>query len=212
VLVCDDHELTRTALGMILDGAPGLRLVGEAADGMQAVLAAERLRPDVVIMDVHMPRLDGIEATRRIMSSPAPAAILVLTVFGTDENVFEALRAGALGFLLKDAPAEELVDAVHIVADGGSVVAPRLLRRLLDTFSGRAPGPPAARDPRLALLTPREQEVLVLVGAAKSNREIARDLRVSEATIKTHVSRTLSKLDVRSRAQALIVARETGLA
>lgn len=211
VLVADDQALVRVGLRKIMTSEPGLEVVGEAGDGEAAVAAARRLRPDVVLMDIRMPVLDGIEATRRIVGQQPDTRVLMLTTFGLDEYVYEALRAGASGFMLKDAPPEEIVDAVRIVARGDALLAPSVTRAVVEAF---------ARQPSLVLrppevlmqLTPRERDVLDLLVRGLSNPEICRELGISEATAKTHVSRVLQKLDVRDRVQAVIYAYENGIA
>jgi DNA-binding NarL/FixJ family response regulator len=212
LLIVDDQPLLRAGFRMILEAERDLRVVGEAVDGRSAVEAARRLRPDVVLMDIRMPVMDGVEATR-LLAGPGvtePIRVLVLTTFDLDEYIVEALRNGASGFLLKDVPPEQLIDAVRIIADGGALLAPSVTRRLLDAFAHRLPradaGPATVGD-----LTDRELEVLRLMAAGKSNAEIAADLFVSETTVKTHVSRVLMKLDLRDRVQAVILAYETGL-
>ena len=209
VLIADDQQLVRGGFRMILRAEPDLDVVGEAADGAEAIALARALDPDVVLMDVRMPNVDGIEATRRIIdgSEDAPR-VLVLTTFDLDEYVYEALRAGASGFLLKDAPEEQLVSGIRIVADGGSLFAPAVTRRLIERFAGAAPQPPA---PALAELTPRELEVLRLLARGLSNAEIAAELVVSEHTAKTHVAHILNKLDLRDRVQAVVIAYESGV-
>jgi DNA-binding NarL/FixJ family response regulator len=202
VLVADDQPAVRAGLVMILDAATGVEVVGEAADGVEAVELARRLEPDVVLMDVRMPRLDGIEATRQIA-----ADVLVLTTFDIDEYVFGALRAGASGFLLKDVDAAGLVDAVRVVARGDGVIAPAVTRRLIAAFRQQGAGEP----PDLGALTVREHEVLACLGAGMSNQEAAVRLALAESTVKTHVSRILAKLGLRSRVQAAILAQEDGL-
>jgi DNA-binding NarL/FixJ family response regulator len=194
---------------MILKAEPDLEVVGEAADGLEAVEGATRLRPDVVLMDIRMPKLDGLEATRRILARPEPRPqVVVLTTFDLDAYVYEALRAGASGFLLKDAPEDQLVAAIRIAADGGAMFSPSVTRRLIEEFSRRvSPEPP----PGLAELTPREREVLRLLARGLSNQEIAAELVVSEHTAKTHVAHILSKLGLRDRIQAVVLAYETGL-
>jgi DNA-binding NarL/FixJ family response regulator len=211
-LIADDQELVRTGFRMILESEGDIEVVGEAADGAEAVEAARRARPDVVLMDVRMPRLDGIEATRRLRDGAAPESpphVLVLTTFDLDEHVYGALRAGAAGFLLKDVKAAQLVDAVRIVAAGEALIAPAVTRRLIAEFARRSatPEPPPGFDE----LTPRELEVLQLVARGLSNAEIARELWLGEATVKTHITRVLAKLRVRDRVQAVVLAYECGL-
>ncbi|MGZ4146279.1 MAG: response regulator [Actinomycetota bacterium] len=208
VLVADDQALMRTGFRMILDAQDGIEVVGEAIDGDDAIRQFERLAPDVVVMDVRMPVTDGIEATRRLTALDPPARVLILTTFDLDEYVYEALRAGASGFLLKDRPSEELVAAVRVVAAGEALLAPSVTRRLIEEFAKRTP---TATRPELAELTDREREVLVLMARGLSNAEIARSLFVAETTVKTHVGRVLRKLRLRDRAQAVVVAYESGL-
>ena len=208
VLIADDQALMRTGFQMILDVQPDIEVVGEAIDGSDAIRRYERLTPDVVVMDVRMPAMDGIEATRRLTALDPPARVLILTTFDLDEYVYEALRAGASGFLLKDRPPEELVAAVRVIAAGEALLAPSVTRRLIEEFAKRAPT--ASRD-ELAELTDREQDVLVLMARGLSNREIARSLFVAETTVKTHVGRILGKLRLRDRAQAVVLAYESGL-
>jgi len=208
VLLVDDEELVRTGLAMILDGEPGLEVVGMAADGAEAVAAADTLRPDVVLMDVRMPHMDGLEATRRILSRSLGTRVVVLTTFDVDEHVYDALVAGASGFLLKDAPAAQLVHAIRVAASGDAMLAPSVTRRLIARFSRpRQPDPEGA----LAALTPREKEVLTLLAEGLSNLEIAQRLVVGDATVKTHVARILAKLGVRDRVQAVVLAYRSGL-
>ena len=209
VLLCDDQRLVRSGFAMILRAEEGLEVVGEAADGVEAVAAARELAPDVVLMDVRMPRVDGIEATRQIAALPDAPRVLVLTTFDLDEYVFAALRAGASGFLLKDAPEEQLLAAIRVVADGGSLFAPAVTQRLIERFASLEE--PAPAPSALAELTAREAEVLRLLARGRSNAEIAAELVVSEHTVKTHVAHVLSKLGLRDRIQAVILAYESGL-
>jgi DNA-binding NarL/FixJ family response regulator len=209
IVVADDQALMRVGFQMILDANDDLEVVGEAIDGADAVRAFERLRPDVVVMDVRMPTMDGIEATRRITSLDTSAKVLILTTFDLDEYVYDALRAGASGFLLKDRPPEDLVAAVRIVAAGEALLAPSVTRRLIAEFANR-PGRVTAPE-GLDELTDREQEVLVLMAQGASNAEIARRLFVAETTVKTHVGHVLRKLRLRDRAQAVVLAYESGL-
>jgi DNA-binding NarL/FixJ family response regulator len=212
VLIADDHELMRNGLRGMLDAQEDMEVVGEAQDGAQAVDEAIRLHPDVVIMDIRMPRLDGIEATRRLASLGENAPrVLVLTTFDLDEYVYEALRAGAGGFMLKDAPPRQLAEAVRTVTAGESLLAPAVTRRLIDRYVSRPPAD-AVRRERFGDLTERELEVLQLLTRGLSNLEIGERLFLSEATVKTHVTRVLSKLGVRDRVQAVVLAYESGLA
>jgi DNA-binding NarL/FixJ family response regulator len=213
VLLVDDQELVRTGFRMILDGEPGVEVVGEAPDGRQGVEAAGRLRPDVVVMDIRMPVEDGISATRRIVrEGPNPAVrVLILTTFDADENVIEALRAGASGFLLKDVTPTDFVAAIRTIAAGDALLAPTVTRRLLDRFSDRLPPVNDERTAALRDLTDRELEVLKLVGRGLSNREIAERLVLAEPTVKTHISHVFDKLELRDRAQAVVLAYEAGL-
>jgi DNA-binding NarL/FixJ family response regulator len=209
VLLVDDQRLVRSGFRMILGSEPGVAVVGEAGDGAEAVAAARELAPDVVLMDIRMPGMDGLEATRRIVDgSEAAPRVLVLTTFALDEYVYEALRAGASGFLLKDAPEEQLLAGVRIVAEGGALFAPAVTRRLIEEFSRR--GEPV-RPPALDELTSREVDVLTLLARGLSNAEIAAELVVSDHTVKTHVARILGKLGLRDRTQAVIAAYEAGL-
>ena len=211
VLLVDDQRLVRTGFRMILRAEPDIEVVGEAADGREAVAAAAELRPDVVLMDIRMPELDGLEATRLLMTGDEPhPRVVVLTTFNLDEYVYEALRAGASCFLLKDAPEEQLVSAIRLAADGGAMFAPGVTRTLIEEFAGR-PGVPPAPPPALDELTERETEVLCLLARGLSNRELADHLVVSEHTAKTHVTRILTKLGLRDRTQAVILAYESGL-
>ncbi|MGX7669949.1 response regulator [Plantactinospora sp. DSM 117369] len=214
VLLVDDQPLLRLGFRMVLESQPDLAVVGEAGDGAQGVSMTRTLRPDVVLMDVRMPVLDGIEATRQIIESGAPARILVLTTFNLDEYVFAALRAGASGFLLKDVPPPDLLTGIRAVAAGDAVVAPSVTRRLIDAFAAHLPDPSTGRSPvdeRLHRLTDREREVLVEVARGRSNAEIAGLLTVSEATVKTHVGRILGKLGLRDRVQVVVFAYEAGI-
>ncbi|MDT0165224.1 response regulator transcription factor [Actinotalea sp. AC32] len=215
VLLVDDQALLRMGFALVLDAEDDLEVVGEAGDGATAVTQVAALRPDVVLMDVRMPGMNGIEATRRVVEAHPGTRVLILTTFDLDEYAFAALRAGASGFLLKDARPAELVAAIRAVASGDAVVSPRVTRRMLEMFADHLPtGPvtPSGLDPRLAALTPRELEVLRAVAEGLSNGEIAERLVLSEATVKTHVGRILHKLDVRDRVQAVVLAYETGLA
>ena len=218
VVVVDDQELVRTGFRMILSAEPDIDVVGEADDGAQALELVERAQPDVVLMDVRMPGMDGVEATGHIVSRrPADGApqVLILTTFDLDEYVFAALRAGASGFLLKDTPAEDLVDAVRLVAAGDALLSPSVTRRVISELASSQPGGPrpggAYADVDLAQLTDRETEVLVHIAKGLSNAEIAEALFVSETTVKTHVGRVLMKLHLRDRVQAVVLAYETGL-
>jgi len=213
VAVVDDEALVRRGLTLLLRLEPELEVVGEAADGAGAVALVRRERPDVVLMDIRMPGTDGLAATRSLMADPDTAStrVLILTTFDQDEYVFAALRAGASGFLLKDTPPGELLSAIHVVAGGDALLAPQVTRRLIAEFVRRHPREPAAPAAGLDLLTDREIEVLRAVARGCSNAEIATDLFISYATAKTHVSRLLSKLDVRDRAQLVMVAYENGV-
>jgi DNA-binding NarL/FixJ family response regulator len=210
VLIADDQALVRGAFEVLVNSAPGMTVVGAAADGAEAIELALREHPDVVLMDVRMPKLDGIEATRRIIAEACGTRVLILTTFDLDEYVFAALRAGASGFLLKDTAPAQLLDAIGVVAAGEALLAPTVTRRLIEQFS-RSPQP--SRGPRVSLdgVTDREHEVLALVGRGLSNAEIAEHLHLAAPTVKTHVSRLLMKLGARDRAQLVIVAYESGL-
>ena len=209
VLLADDQTLVRSGFRMILRAEPDIDVVGEASGGAEAIVLARELHPDVVLMDVRMPNVDGIEATRRIIDGTGHVArVLVLTTFDLDEYVYEALRAGASGFLLKDAPEEQLVSGIRIVAAGASLFAPAVTRRLIERFAGTGPAPP---PPALVQLTPREVEVLRLIARGLSNAEIAAELVLSEHTAKTHVAHILDKLDLRDRVQAVVLAYESGM-
>lgn len=211
VMIADDQAIVRAGFGALLGATDDIEVVGEASDGEDAVRLARELHPDVVLMDVRMPRLDGIEATRRLLSDPTDRMIprvLMLTTFDIDEYVYEALRAGASGFLLKDALPEELTAAVRVIARGDALLDPAVTRRVIEHFARAAPSPePVA----LEALTPRERDVLVLVAQGLSNQEIARELVLAEQTVKSHVSRMLGKLDLRDRAQAVVAAYESRL-
>ncbi|WP_082098830.1 response regulator [Demequina iriomotensis] len=211
VVVADDQGMVRAGFRSLLDGEPGIEVVGEAGDGEAAVAEISRLRPDVALMDIRMPVLDGIEATRRVVEARLPTRVLVLTTFDLDEYVFAALEAGASGFMLKDAPAEELAAAIAVVAAGEALLAPRVTARVIDAFVTRAAvrRPAPGRD--LERLTARELEVLGLIARGSSNAVIARALYVSEATVKTHVSNLLAKLGLRDRVHAVIYAYEHGV-
>lgn len=212
VIVADDQTMVRAGLAALLGATDDIEVVGEASDGEEAVRLSGRLHPDVVLMDVRMPRLDGIEATRRLLSTPADGdrpRVLMLTTFDIDEYVYEALRAGASGFLLKDAMPDELTAAVRVVARGDALLDPAVTRRVIEHFARAAS--PAPEPVALDSLTPRERDVLTLVAQGLSNRQIARELVLAEQTVKSHVSRMLGKLDLRDRAQAVVAAYESGL-
>ncbi len=210
VLLVDDQPLLRTGFRLILQSEPDLEVVGEAGDGEVALAQVRALRPDVVLMDIRMPRMDGVEATRRLTALEAPPRVLVLTTYELDEYVVDSLRAGASGFLLKDVPAEDLVEAVRVVHRGEAVVAPRVTRRLLDRFARLLPAADTGTAP-LPELTEREHQVLLLVARGLSNAEIAGELVLSETTVKTHVSNLLMKLGLRDRVQAVVLAYERGI-
>src|SRR5277367_5718536 len=214
VLLVDDQELMRMGFRMVTDTQPDLSVVGEAANGIEAVEATRKLKPDVVLMDVRMPEMDGVSATKLIVESDSSARIIILTTFDLDEYVYAALRAGASGFLLKDAPPSDLLAAIRAVANGDAVVAPSVTRRLLESYAHRLPIADQSEhdgDERLELLTSREREVLMEVARSLSNAEIAEGLVLSEATVKSHVGRILAKLGLRDRVQIVVFAYETGL-
>jgi DNA-binding NarL/FixJ family response regulator len=210
VLIVDDQPLQRLGFKMLLDGTPGMSVVGEASNGADAVRASDQLRPDVVLMDIRMPGVDGIEATRRITAAGDRTHVLILTTFDLDEYVFAGLRAGASGFLLKDARPEELIAGIRAVATGDSVVAPSLTRKLMDAYVDRAAVAPPT-DPRLAALSEREREVLEAIGHGETNTEIAERFTLTESTVKKHVGRILAKIGARDRIQAVIFAYDNGL-
>jgi DNA-binding NarL/FixJ family response regulator len=214
LLIADDQALVRAGFRMILDAENDLEVVGEASDGLDAVEQARRLKPDVVLMDIRMPELDGIEATRRVLAEAGdhPVRVLMLTTFDLNEYVYEALRAGASGFLLKDVPPEQLAAGIRVVAAGEALLAPSITRRLIQEFAAAVPAAPAPAPPGLDELTAREREVFGLVARGLSNAEIAAELVVSETTVKTHVARLLMKLGLRDRVQAVVLAYESGIA
>ena len=212
VVIVDDQALVRAGFRLILETEVGIEVVGEGSDGAEAIATVRRTRPDVVLMDVRMPRMDGLEATRRLLGDGAQCRVIMLTTFDLDEYVYAALQAGASGFLLKEVSPEHLVAAVRMVAAGDALLAPSITRRLIERFVRRdrpstTPGAPGA----LGSLTEREREVLVLIARGRTNHEVADDLHLSEATVKTHVARIFSKLELRDRAQAVVVAYESGL-
>jgi len=212
IVVADDHEVVRAGFAALLDTQPDFTVLGTASDGSEAVRVCRELRPDVVLMDVRMPSLDGIEATRQLAEAGIPGPrVLILTTFDLDQYVFDALRAGASGFLLKDVTAERLFDAVRVVAAGEALLAPAVTRRLISEFTRLRPVPDAQPPTAMGALTPRETEVLRLVAEGLSNPEIALRLVVTEETVKTHVSRILAKLGLRDRTQAVVAAYESGL-
>ena len=212
VLIADDQALVRAGFRMILEAEEDMDVVGEAADGREAVEEARRLRPDVVLMDVRMPDVDGIEATRRLLGDDGAAVkVVMLTTFDMDEYVYDALRAGASGFLLKDVPPEQLVDGIRAVASGDALLAPSVTRRVIEEFVRRPPDSVRTAPPELAELTARELEVLKLVARGLANAEIAKELFISETTVKTHVAHVLMKLKLRDRVQAVVFAYESGL-
>jgi DNA-binding NarL/FixJ family response regulator len=214
ILLADDQELLRMGFRMVLDAQPDFVVAGEASDGEEAIAFVAARAPDVVLMDVRMPGVDGVEATRRIVSAGSPSRVIILTTFDLDEYAYAALRAGASGFLLKDAPPSDLLSAIRAVASGDAVVAPSTTRRLLSEVAHRLPRPGGGASgghAQLATLTPREREVLVAVARGLSNAEIARELVLSEATVKTHVGRILAKLELRDRVQIVVFAYDQGL-
>ena len=211
VLLCDDQALVRSGFRMVLEAREDMRVIGEADDGIQAVALAGHARPDVILMDIRMPNMDGVEATRHLVAAGNPARILILTTYDADEYVFDALRAGASGFLLKDIRPVELVEAVRVIARGEALLAPTVTRRLLDRFAHTLPAAGAVADPALASLTERETEVLALLATGLSNLELAERLFLTEATVKTHVSSILRKLGLRDRVQAVVLAYQAGL-
>jgi DNA-binding NarL/FixJ family response regulator len=213
IVVADDHEVVRAGFAAILDTQPDFTVLGTAADGAEAVRTCQERRPDVVLMDIRMPGMDGIEATRLLTSADSGPRVLVLTTFDLDEYVYDALRAGASGFLLKDVTAERLFDAVRVIAEGEALLAPTVTKRLIGEFARQRPRPadPAQGSGALGALTPRDTEVLRLIAGGLSNPEIAKRLVVTEETVKTHVSRVLSKLGLRDRTQAVVAAYESGL-
>jgi DNA-binding NarL/FixJ family response regulator len=211
VLIVDDQALVRAGFRMILEAEADMEVVGEAADGGQAIVEASNLRPDVVLMDVRMPVMDGIEATRRLLDADSGARVVMLTTFDMDEYIYEALRAGASGFLLKDVPPEQLVDGVRAIASGDALLAPSVTRRLIEEFVRRPPGTARRFPSPVEELTAREREVLELMAHGLSNSEIASTFVISNTTVKTHVARVLAKLQLRDRVQAVVFAYESGL-
>ena len=211
VLIADDQALVRMGLRKVFETEPDMTVAGEAANGEEAVAAARRLRPDVILMDIRMPALDGIEATRRITAAEPGAKVIILTTFGLDSYVYESLRAGASGFMLKDAPPEDITAAVRVVAAGDALLAPSVTRAVIEEFARRPPERPRTEPVALGELTPREREVFGLLARGLSNPEICKELVISDATAKTHVARILQKLSLRDRVQAVIFAYESGL-
>jgi DNA-binding NarL/FixJ family response regulator len=210
VVIADDQALVRAGFRMILDSENDIEIVAEAGDGREAIDLCDRYTVDVVLMDIRMPEMDGIEATRRLQERAAATRVLMLTTFDLNEYVYEALRAGASGFLLKDAPPEQLVSAIRVVADGEALLAPSITKRVIEEYTRRPP-PRDGFPPELSELTAREVDVLRLIARGCSNAEIAKELFLGETTVKTHVARILQKLDVRDRVQAVVIAYETGL-
>jgi len=208
VLVADDQSMVRAGFRMLLSGQEDIEVVAEASNGLEAVEKADRFRPDVILMDIRMPELDGLEATRRILAADDTTRILVLTTFDLDEYVYEALRAGASGFVLKDDPPEQMIAAIHTVAEGQALLSPAVTKRVIAQFT-RLPRP--SRPPQLDELTERERDVFRLVARGLSNAEIGQELYISETTVKTHVTHILSKLELRDRVQAIVLAHEAGL-
>lgn len=211
VLIVDDHELIRRGMRMVLDAEDDMKVIGEGASGAEAVHMAGDLRPDVILMDIRMPEMDGIEATRRIVRGTPASRVLVLTTFDLDEYAFGSLRAGASGFLLKNTPPAQLTAAIRAIAAGDALVSPRVTRSMLDLFATRLPRQAEREDARLDVLTERERDVFLAIAKGYNNTEIGESLFVSESTVKTHVGRVLLKLDLRDRVQAVILAYEIGL-
>ena len=210
VLLADDQAMVRAGIHMILEAENDIKVIGEAEDGAKAVSAAHKLKPDVILMDVQMPLMNGLEATRQIIQTPGNTSrVLILTTFERDDYIFEALRAGASGFLLKNAPPEDLIEAVRVVAEGNALLAPSVTRRIIHEFAQR--NPHSDLKEKLSILTEREIEVMRLIAKGKTNAEIAADLFVGETTVKTHISNLFTKLDLRDRAQAVVYAYESGL-
>jgi DNA-binding NarL/FixJ family response regulator len=208
IVIVDDQAMIRAGLRMVVETEPGMEVVGEASDGVEAVSLVRRVQPDVVLMDISMPRMDGLSAARQLLDAPKPPKIIMLTTFDTDENLYAALRAGTSGFLLKVSPPEQLVEAVKVVAGGDGLLDPAVTTRVIAQFAGRAE---PVRPPQMSGLTPRELEVLRMLARGLTNAEIASELFVGEATVKTHVARVLMKLDLRDRAQAVVFAYEAGV-
>ncbi|MBB6344276.1 DNA-binding NarL/FixJ family response regulator [Nonomuraea muscovyensis] len=208
IVIVDDQAMIRAGLRMIVETEPGMEVVGEAADGREAIAVARRTRPDIVLMDISMPRLDGLSAARELLDAPSPPKVITLTTFDSDENLYAALQAGTSGFLLKVSPPEQLIEAIRVVHAGDALLDPAVTSRVIATFASRREPAPS---PRLAELTPRELEVLRLLARGITNAEIAGELYVGEATVKTHVARVLMKLGLRDRAQAVVFAYETGV-